>query len=578
MKQLLSVLRPSWLPVSLVIVLTFLQSLSTLYLPRLMADIVDNGVIKSDIHYIFVMGGVMLGVTVLGVGFSVAAGYLASKVAAEFGRVIRNNIFRHVESFMPHEFDQIGTSSLIVRSTNDVMQVQQFVNMLLRMMVTAPLMALGGIIMAVSTNAQLSSVLVIILPLLAVSVYIILKRGTVLFQWMQSSVDVLNRVVRETLTGIRIIRTFGRDDYEEARFQDANSRLTDVSIEVNTLMALLLPLVMLIINLSIIAILWYGGKEVGAHTLAIGNLMAFIQYITQIMFSTMMVSAMFFMIPRAQASATRINDIFHFSPQVRDKENALQEPGSSLSWPPLRFDDVSFQYPGASTPVLSHLSFDIPRGKVTAVIGGTGAGKTTLLNLIPRFFDATDGQILLDGVDVRDLSQKAVRSRIAYVPQRAVVFSGTIADNIRFGNPDASAADVKVAAGIAQAAEFISQLPNEWDFVVNQDGTNLSGGQKQRLAIARALVKPAEIYLFDDSFSALDYQTDRNLRDALRKSLKDAAIILVSQRVHTVMDADHILVLDEGRLAGLGTHEELMNRCPVYQEIVRTQLSKEVSA
>ena len=576
MKQLLSVLRPSWPSVSLVIALTFLQSLATLYLPRLMADIVDLGVIKSDIHYIFVMGGVMLGITVLGAGFSVAAGYFASKTAAEFGRIVRDKVFRHVESFMPHDFDQIGTSSLIVRSTNDVMQVQQFVNMLLRMMVTAPLMALGGIIMAMSTDARLSSVLLIILPLLTLSVYAILKRGTLLFQWMQERVDALNRVVRESLTGIRIIRTLGRDQHEEARFQDANRTLTDVSIKVNTLMALLLPLVMLIINLSTVVILWYGGKEVGTHSLEIGKLMAFIQYITQIMFSTMMVSAMLFMIPRAQASARRINKIFDILPQVRDREHALSPATYSASSSPLVFDDVSFVYSGAKSPALSHLSFAVEPGKVSAVIGGTGSGKTTLLNLIPRFFDVTGGRILLNGADIRDLTQESVRSRMAYVPQRAVVFSGTIAENIRFGNPNAGLAEIKNAAQVAQAASFISQLPGQWDFVVNQDGSNLSGGQKQRLAIARALVKPAELYLFDDSFSALDYQTDRRLREALRNTMANAAVILVSQRIHTVMDADNILVLDEGHLAGLGSHDELMEMCDVYREIVRTQLAKEV--
>ncbi len=578
MKKLLNVLRPSWLPVSLIIVLTFLQSLSTLYLPRLMADIVDFGVIKSNIHYIFVMGGIMLSITVLGVGFSVASGYLASKVSAEFGRIVRSSVFRHVQSLMPHEFDQIGTSSLIVRSTNDVMQVQQFMNMLLRMMITAPLMALGGIMMAISTNAQLSSALLVILPLLALTAYTILKRGTILFQWMQDRVDVLNGVIRDTLTGIRIIRAFGRDQHEEARFEKANQSLTDVSIKINTLMALLFPMVMLIINLSTIAILWYGSQEVGSHTLAIGKLMAFIQYITQIMFSTMMVSAVFFMIPRAQASARRINEIFHITPQVRDKENALSTAKNSTSHSLLIFDDVSFHYPGARSPVLTHISFSVLRGKVTAITGGTGSGKTTLLNLMLRFFDVTSGRILLDNINIRDLAQSAVRSQIAYVPQRAVVFSGTIAENIRFGNPSAGATEIQNAARIAQAASFIRELPGQWDFRVNQDGTNLSGGQKQRLAVARALVKPTEFYLFDDSFSALDYQTGQGMRAALKDALKEAAIVFVSQRVHTVMDADYIMVLDEGRLAGAGSHEELMETCEVYQEIVRTQLGKEVSA
>lgn len=578
MKRLLQILRPAWLSVSLVIVLTFFQSLTTLYLPRLMADIVDYGVIKANMSYIYRIGAWMLAVTILSAIFSVIAGFIASKTSAEFGQVLRNRVFRHAESMMPHEFDQLGTSSLIVRSTNDVMQVQQFINMLLRMMVIAPLMALGGIIMAVTTNWQLSWILFLILPVLALVVWGILRHGMALFQLMQDKVDVLNRVVRENLTGIRIIRAFGREDYEISRFAGANGTLTDVAIRVNTLMAVLMPLVMLVVNLSTVAILWFGGHEVGSNTLQVGKLMAFIQYVTQILFSTMMVSAMFFMLPRSQASARRINEILDFTPALKDNPSQESVPVSTLSHALLQFHDVSFQYPGAKSAVLSNVSFDVNPGSITAIIGGTGSGKTALLNLIPRFFDISCGVIKLSGIDIQSLPQQLLRSYVAYVPQKSVVFSGSIADNIRFGNPEATDEEIHKAAQIAQAIEFIENLPGQFDFVVQQAGTNLSGGQKQRLAIARALVKRARLYLFDDSFSALDYQTERRLLEALKDSLHDSAVILVSQRVHTVIDANPILVLDGGHIAGMGTHEQLMKDSFVYQDIVRTQLSREASA
>ncbi|WP_053958865.1 ABC transporter ATP-binding protein [Sulfobacillus thermosulfidooxidans] len=577
MTRLLKILRPAWLSISLIILLTFFQTLSTLYLPRLMAKMVDQGVVKGNMAEIFAIGTLMLIVTFLAAVFSIGAGYLASKTSAEFGRIVRGQLFRHVESLMPHEFDQFGTSSLIVRSTNDVMQVQQFVNMLLRMMVIAPLMAVGGIIMAVTTNAKLSTILVVVLPLLALGIYLILKRGLALFHLMQEKVDVLNRIVRENLTGVRVIRAFNRDSYEQSRFERVNGDLTQVSIRVYTIMALFMPLVMMIINLSTVAILWFGGREVGTGTLQVGNLMAFIQYISQIMFSIMMVSAMFFMIPRAQASAARINEVLNLVPSVTNRDDMIIPTLTTSSSTPLIFDRVSFRYPGAEDMVLSRLSFDVPFGQITAIVGGTGSGKTALLNLIPRFFDVSEGAILLHGIDIRNLPQQFVRSKIAYVSQNAVIFSGTIADNIRFGNPEASDEDIEEAARIAQALEFIERLPDGFQSPVTQNGNNLSGGQKQRLAIARALVKKADIYLFDDSFSALDYQTDQRLQEALRESLREAAIIVVSQRVQTVIDADQILVLDKGQIVGRGRHETLMQSSVVYQEFVRSQLSEEAS-
>ncbi|OFW81613.1 MAG: multidrug ABC transporter ATP-binding protein [Alicyclobacillus sp. RIFOXYA1_FULL_53_8] len=572
MMKLFGLLRPYRLSVLTVLVLIFIQSLSTLYLPNLMADIVNTGIVKGDTPYIVRVGGFMLAISIVGVVASVGASFFASKVSSGFGLTLRAKLFTHVENFTLHEFDDFGTSSLITRTTNDITQVQQLVNMMLRMMVMAPMTAIGGVIMAVSTDAKLSLVIVVVMPILGLTIYFVLRRGIALFQAMQIKIDKLNRVLRENLTGIRVIRSFNRIEYEQHRFDAANLDLTDTATRVNKIMATLMPVMMLIINFATIAILWFGSIRVNSGAMQVGNLMAFLQYVMQILFSVMMVSMMFFMIPRASASAARINEVLERVPEMKDPTEAVDAPTRKGY---VEFRDVTFSYPGAEQPVLSAISFLAQPGEVTAIIGGTGSGKTTLVSLIPRFYDLDDGQVLVDGVDVRDMSQESLRQRIGFVPQKAVLFSGTVTENVRFGKEDASEEDVMQAIDVAQAREFVEAMKGGFEAVIAQGGMNLSGGQKQRLSIARALVRRPEVYIFDDSFSALDFKTDANLRSALRPEIADSTVFIVAQRVSTVMDADRIIVLDEGRIAGIGNHEELMETCLVYREIVSSQLSEE---
>jgi ATP-binding cassette, subfamily B, multidrug efflux pump len=575
MIKLFRLVKPYKLSIFLVLLFIFLQSLANLYLPTLMSEIVDKGVIKGNIPYIVEIGGFMLLVAIFGVVCSVAASFLASKVSSSFGKILRQQVFSHVEKFAMSEFDTLGTSSLITRTTNDITQVQQLLNMSLRMMVMAPLMCIGGIIMAVSTDAKLSLVIVIILPVLGLIIFGVLRKGIPLFKAMQKKIDTLNRVLRENLTGIRVVRSFNRIEYEKHRFTGANFDLMDTAIHVNKIMATMMPFMMLIINFSTIAVIWYGSFRIDNGAMQIGDLMAFIQYIMAILFSIMMVTMMFFMFPRASASAVRINEVLDITPEIVDTENAMDtgEIRGSIS-----FQNVSFYYPGAKEPALSNISFDAGPGEVTAIIGGTGSGKSTLANLIPRLYDVSEGQVFIDGVDVRNLTQEKLRSKIGFVPQKAVLFSGTIADNIRYGKEDATDEEIRVAADIAQASEFITEMQDGFHSTITQGGTNVSGGQKQRLSIARALVRKAEIYIFDDSFSALDFQTDAKLRFALKEVTKESTVFIVAQRVSTVMNADRIIVLDEGRIAGIGNHAELMDSCTVYREIVSSQLSKEESA
>ncbi len=572
MMKLKRFLRPYRTFVFMVLVLTFVQSLATLYLPNLMSDIVDKGIIKGDVSYIIRIGFFMLGITILGGIASVWASYFAAKSSAGFGQVLRSRLFSHVEKFTLAEFDQLGTSSLIVRTTNDVMQVQQLVNMMLRMMVMAPLTAIGGIIMAVYTDAKLSLIIVVVIPVLSLAIYGILGPGMGLFRTMQKKVDHLNRVLRENLTGTRVIRSFNREAFEIQRFDQANRDLTDVSIRVYKMMAAMMPVVMLIMNISTLAIVWFGGIRINDGTLQVGNLMAFIQYVMQIMFAVMMVSMMAFMIPRGQASALRINEALAMHPEIVDP---VQSQASVDHSGQVEFRDVTFRYPGAEEPALSHVSFIAQPGQITAIIGGTGSGKSTLINLIPRFHDVDSGSVVVDGMDVREMPQESLRAKLGYVPQRAVLFTGKILDNIKYGKEEATEVEILHAAEVAQAAEFIAAMPDGFHSVISQGGANISGGQKQRLAIARALVRKPEIYLFDDTFSALDYKTDAQLRLALRQEAEAATVILVAQRVSTVIEADQIIVLDEGRVVGVGTHKSLLQTCAVYQEIVSSQLSPE---
>ena len=572
MRKLFKYLKPYEMSVAVVLVLIFFQSLSDLYLPTLMSDIVNKGIFSGDTNYIIRVGGKMLLVAAVGTACAVSASYLSSKISSGFGKILRKEVFSKVESFSLNEFNNIGTASLITRTTNDITQIQQVLLIIFRMMVSAPMMCIGGIIMAVSKDAKLSLVLVAVLPIIALLIYVIANKGIPLFKSMQIKIDKLNLVVREELTGIRVIRAFNRSDHEKDRFNKANYDLTQNAVKVNRIMAALMPLMMLIINFTTIAIIWFGAKRVDGGNMQIGDLMAFIQYAMQILFSLIMVSMMFVMIPRASASADRINEVLDVNPEIKDAEatkNADDKKGF------VEFNNVTFSYPGAEKPVISNISFKAKPGETVAVIGGTGSGKSTLINLIPRFYDIQSGSILVDGVDIKEMSQESLRAKIGFVPQKAVLFTGTISENIRYGKEDATDDEVRHAAETSQSMEFIEKMEDGFDSVIAQGGTNVSGGQKQRLSIARALVRKPEIYIFDDSFSALDFKTDAKLRAALKKETKDSTMIIVAQRVSTVMDADKIIVLDEGKVAGIGTHRELLNTCEVYHEIVSSQLSEE---
>ena len=572
MIRLFRYLKPYRLFIALVLALVFLQSLANLYLPTLMANIVDTGIVKGDTRYILNVGGIMLLITIAGAACAVVANFFAARTAVGFGRDLRARLFAHVERFSLHEFDTLGTASLITRTTNDTNQVQQVLVIMMTMMVSAPMMAIGGIILAVSQDATLAWILVVAVPILVIAIFLIFTRAIPLFRAMQVKIDRLNLILDEGLTGVRVIRAFDRSRHEEQRFDVANLDLTDTAINVNRIVAVLWPLMMLVLNISTVAIVWFGSIRVSDGSMQVGALLAFMQYATQILFAMLMLSAMFIMLPRAAASATRINAVLDMASEVRDPETPRHAQGQSGY---VTFEDVTFSYPGAEEPALAHITFQATPGQVTAIIGGTGAGKTTLVNLIPRFYDVDSGRVLVDGVDVRDLTQEELRAKIGLVPQTASLFSGSVADNIRFGSAETSDSQVRRAADTAQASEFILSMDDQFDAMIAQGGTNLSGGQKQRMAIARALARRPEIYIFDDSFSALDYATDAKLRAALKRETGAATVFIVAQRVSTIMTADQILVLDEGRLVARGTHRELMETSDVYREIVLSQLSAE---
>ncbi len=572
MIKILRFLRPYRLQISAVLVLIFLQSMANLYLPNLMADIVDNGIVKHDTNYILRVGGLMLVITVAGTIAAIASSYMASRTAIGFGRILRGQIFAHVQGFSLHEFDSVSTASMITRTTNDTTQVQQVVIIMLQMMISAPMMAIGGIILAVNQDATLSWTLVAIVPIVAIVFFLIMRRAIPLFQVMQKKIDRLNLVLDESLTGVRVIRAFDRSNYESQRFDVANLDLTDTAVTVNRIVAALWPTMMLILNLTTIAIFWFGSIRISNGQMQVGALIAFIQYATQILFALLMVSMMFVILPRAAASADRINEVLAMQPEIKDPEQA-QSPKDMHGT--VEFREVTFRYPGAEEPALAGISFTASPGKVTAIIGGTGSGKSTLISLIPRFYDVQSGNVLVDGVDVRHIAQHDLRAKIGFVPQRAVLFTGTVNENIRFGKADASDEEVRHAAEVAQAMEFIAEMPDGFDSIIAQGGNNVSGGQKQRLSIARALVRRPEIYVFDDSFSALDFKTDAQLRAALMPEIGDSTVLIVAQRVSTVMDADQIIVLDEGKTVGIGTHHTLMQTCEAYREIVSSQLAAE---
>ncbi len=554
--------------------LVFIQSLSELFLPTLMSNIIDDGVIPGNLSLIWKIGAVMLVVTALSAIAAVAASYYSSKAAMGLGRDIRRKVFKHVEGFSLQDFDKVGTASLITRTTNDITQIQQVVLMILRMVLTAPIMFAGGLIMALSKDAKLSLVIVATMPVLVVAIIFIFKKGLPLFQKVQKRIDRLNLVLRENLTGIRVIRAFIREKDEQERLGTANKELRDVSITVNRLMAFLQPTMMLVMNFTIIGVIWFGGVRIESGGMQIGDLMAYIQYVTMIMMSLVMASILFVMIPRAAVSANRVNAVLEMEPteMPEGSQKADRIPGT------LEFDDVTFYYPGAEEPALSNITFKARAGETTAIIGGTGSGKTTLINLIPRFYDISDGDIRINGISIQDATQEEIRSKIGLVPQQALLFSGTIEENVRFGKEDATEEEVAHAARIAQAEDFISRMDDGYESHITQGGSNLSGGQKQRLSIARALIRQPDIYVFDDSFSALDFKTDANLRASLVDETKDATVVIVAQRVSTVMDADQIIVLEDGKIAGIGKHQELYAENDVYREIVESQLSEEESA
>ncbi len=572
MIKLFRLLKPFRIPIVFVFVLVFLQSLANLYLPTLTADIVNNGIVKSDINYILRVGGIMLLVTIAGTICAVVASFYSARVAIGFGRLIRGKLFTHVGRFSLHEFDKVSTASLITRTTNDTNQVQMVLVIILNMMISAPLMIIGGLILAFGQDAVLTLVLLIVMPILIAAIILIMRIAIPLFRVMQSKLDKLNLILDEGLSGVRVIRAFDRIDHEKERFDEANSDLKNVGIKVNRIVAFMMPMMMLVFNLTSIAILWFGSIRINNGDMQIGALIAFLQYAMLILFSLLMLTMMFIMLPRAAASADRINEVLAIEPEINDAET-VKDTDTEQGY--ITFQHVTFSYPGAEEPALNDISFSARPGQVTAIIGGTGSGKSTLISLIPRFYDVDSGSVLVDGVDVRDMSQEHLRAKIGFVPQKAVLFSGTIAQNIRYGKEHATDEEVRHAAEIAQATEFIDEMPGGFDSVIAQGGTNVSGGQKQRLSIARALVRKPEIYLFDDSFSALDFKTDARLRAALKKETLDATVLIVSQRVSTVMDADQIIVLDEGRIAGIGNHRELMEISEIYYEIVSSQLSLE---
>lgn len=558
--------------IALIIVFICIQTLSELYLPTLMSDIIDNGVINQDIPYIWKIGAFMLLVTLFGTIAAVVASYYSARVAMSFGKDMRQRIFAHVESFSLHEFTEVGTASLITRTTNDVTQVQLVLNMILRMMIMAPLMAIGGIIMAVSKDAGLSWVIIVAVPILLLVIFLVVRQAIPLFRQVQVRLDRVNRIMRENLTGVRVIRSFNRIGYEQRRFQSANADLTETTIKVNKIMAFLMPSMMLIMSLTQVAVVWFGGIRIDAGDMQVGDLMAFIQYAMQIMFSMVMLSMMFVLIPRASASAARINEVLAITPTIKNKEAKeviFHQKGT------VEFRDVTFSYPGAEEPALQNLSFRAAPGETTAIIGGTGSGKSTLLKLISRFYDVDSGAVLVDGINVKEMRTDVLREKIGLVPQKAVLFTGSVKENIMFGNEQASEEEIIHAAKIAQAYDFVSNMKSGFDSTISQGGTNVSGGQKQRLSIARALVRKPEVYLFDDSFSALDFKTDAKLRAALKQETTESTVLIVAQRVATVMDADRIIVLDNGKVAGIGTHKQLMDTCDVYKEIVSSQLSEE---
>lgn len=555
----------------IVVLLQLLGTIASLYLPSLNADIIDNGVARGDTDYIMRIGGFMLAVSLAQIVCSIGAVYFGARTAMSFGRDVRSAVFHRVGEFSDREVNHFGAPSLITRSTNDVQQVQMLVMMSATLMVMAPIMCVGGVVMALQEDLGLSWLLLVCVPVLLIAISQIVVRMVPQFRAMQVKIDAVNRVLREQITGIRVVRAFVREPFERDRFAVANDELTGTALRAGRLFALMFPTVMLVLNASSVAVLWFGGHRVDAGQVEIGSLMAFLNYLMQILMSVMMATFMAVMVPRAAVSSERIMEVL-------DTDSSVKPPASPVIEISLHgelvLDGVEFHYPGADEPVLRDISFRARPGQTTAIVGSTGAGKTTLVSLVPRLFDATQGSVSVDGVDVRELEPDLLWSRIGLVPQRPYLFTGTVASNLRYGDPDATDEELWEALEVAQARDFVEAMDGGLEASIAQGGTNVSGGQRQRLAIARALVRKPEIFLFDDSFSALDLSTDARLRAALRPLTRTSTVVIVAQRVSTIVDADQIIVLEDGLIVGIGTHAELLETCPTYEEIVTSQLTE----
>jgi len=567
-------LLPYWRQILVIVILVLLQAIASLYLPTLNADIINDGVVTGDTGYILRAGAIMLVVTLVFVAAAISAVFFGSRVAMGLGRDLRGALFRRVQGFSQAEVNSFGTPSLITRTTNDVQQVQMVVLMMLNVILLAPMMMVGGIIMSLRLNVSLSSVILVAIPVMLVFIGLMVRTGLPLFKAMQVRIDRVNQVTREVLSGIRVIRAFDRTRHEERRFAGANADLTETTLRVNRLFALMIPVMTIILNLSTIAVMWFGGRQIADGDMQIGDLTAFLTYIIQILFAVLMATILFVMVPRAAASAERIGAVLDAEPSIVDPPRPARDVPARGR---IEFRDVEFRYPHAEEPVLSGISFTAEPGQTVAIVGSTGCGKSTLVSLIPRFYDVTAGSVLVDGVDVREFELKDLWRRIGLVPQKSFLFSGTVAANLRQGDPDAGDDELWEALETAQGKEFVAGMPDQLDAVVAQGGASVSGGQRQRLAIARALAKRAPINIFDDSFSALDFTTDARLRAALKRRMAGATVIIVAQRVGTIMHADRIIVLENGTIAAMGTHGELLERSETYREIVASQLGREAA-
>ena len=568
-------LRPYRGPLTAVIIFQLIGTIASLYLPALNAEIIDDGVAKGDTQLIISTGGIMLAVTILQIVCTIIAVYFGARTAMGFGRDVRGALFKQVGSFSDREIAKFGAPTLITRNTNDVQQVQMLVLMTCTLLVSAPIMCIGGIYMALRTDLGLAWLLLVSVPVLIIAISLVVVRMIPQFRLMQARIDVVNRVLREQISGVRVVRAFVREPLETKRFAGANQELTDTAVRAGRLMALMFPIVMLVLNASSVAVLWFGAHRIDNGDIEIGALIAFLNYLMQILFSVMMATFMAVMVPRASVSADRITEVLNTDSSVVPPTAPISPKKNTGE---VQLDRVEFSYPGASEPVLRDISLLARPGTTTAIIGSTGAGKTTLLSLIPRLFDTTGGAVMVDGVNVRDYDPETLWDRIGLVPQKPFLFTGTVASNLRYGNPDATDEDLWTALTIAQARDFVAAMPEGIDSPISQGGSNVSGGQRQRLAIARALVAKPNIYLFDDSFSALDLATDARLRAALRPTTRDKTVIIVAQRVSTIADADQIIVLEDGLVVGTGRHDELLETCPTFIEIVQSQLAAEVPA